>query len=149
MGPHSRILLASISFEKKDWVSLKGTIGCFLSHVSAWEQIAVLKSPYAIVLEDDVDISSLKALHAFTPPDDAEIVFLNDRMSPATSNSDIVKPSAMWESFERLNKQRVRCRRRWISFDPRRSGKVAESMRDRSVFRPCRWETSPLCGVRG
>lgn len=33
----------------------RGTIGCYLSHRSVWEQIAKSKNDYALILEDDAD----------------------------------------------------------------------------------------------
>jgi len=44
------------------WAEYKGTIGCFLSHVRAWEEVARLSEQYAVVLEDDVDIVALSQL---------------------------------------------------------------------------------------
>jgi GR25 family glycosyltransferase involved in LPS biosynthesis len=32
------------------WAEYKGTIGCFLSHVRAWEEVARLSEQYAVVL---------------------------------------------------------------------------------------------------
>ena len=64
-----------------EWSQRKGTIGCFLSHVEAWERVARLGRGFAVVMEDDVDIAELGRLHDVRIPDDGEIVFLNDRMS--------------------------------------------------------------------
>lgn len=65
-----------------NWKSKKGTIGCFLSHVAAWEVIASETKPICIVLEDDADVAALCKLEHLAIPDDAEIIFLNDRLSP-------------------------------------------------------------------
>jgi len=67
---------------EKRWAKNKGTIGCFLSHVKAWEEVARISSRFAIVLEDDINVSALKHLPSLDLPADADIVFINDRMSP-------------------------------------------------------------------
>jgi GR25 family glycosyltransferase involved in LPS biosynthesis len=63
------------------WSKNRGTIGCFLSHVRAWELLAGLGVPFGVILEDDVDISGLDALSSLALPDDFEIVFVHDRMA--------------------------------------------------------------------
>jgi GR25 family glycosyltransferase involved in LPS biosynthesis len=68
--------------QSRNWSAQKGAIGCFLSHVKAWENIAKLSDPYAIVLEDDAIVRRLSKLSELKIPADAEFVFLNDRTSP-------------------------------------------------------------------
>jgi capsular polysaccharide biosynthesis protein len=72
------------------WASHKGTIGCFLSHVRAWEQLAATNAAYGLILEDDVDISGLQALERLHLPADFECVFINDRMSPKFGGDGVV-----------------------------------------------------------
>ena len=57
----------------------KGTLGCFLSHVLAWETLLREELPAALVIEDDVHICRLDLLHGFQVPDGCDIVFCNDR----------------------------------------------------------------------
>lgn len=75
--------------DRPDWVGYKGTLGCHLSHVMAWERIAALDVP-AIVIEDDVNVSRLEALWEMTIPVNAELVFLNDRMAPPRESSEVL-----------------------------------------------------------
>ena len=80
----------------------KGTLGCFLSHVKAWELIAVINEPFAVVLEDDVEISRLGGLTTLEFPDDADIVFINNRMAPI-SNEKTPAAYPIWHSLIRLD----------------------------------------------
>ena len=86
-----------------EWSQQKGTIGCFLSHVAAWEQIARSSAPFSVVLEDDVDVSGLGAVRNWELPKDADIVFINDQMSSSdvASETPIISPFA--EALKRLN----------------------------------------------
>ena len=83
------------------WITMKGTIGCFLSHVSAWEKIARLDASYAVVVEDDVYVSDLDLLTAITIPSSAEIIFINDRMASVRGN--ISSPPTVVSILEGLN----------------------------------------------
>lgn len=65
----------------------KGTLGCFLSHVAAWEDVARLEADYAVVLEDDVELLDFSQLQALPVPGDAGIVFINERFSPQWNTS--------------------------------------------------------------
>lgn len=72
------------------WATYKGAIGCFLSHTRVWELLAEQTVPYAVVLEDDADITGLQALSSFNLPDDFDIIFINERMSPKVEGKIIV-----------------------------------------------------------
>lgn len=75
----------------RQWLnSMRGTIGCFLSHLSAWEKIANSPDEFGIVLEDDVTLRDLSFLRIMEIPPQAGVVFLNDRLSldPAGDGSD-------------------------------------------------------------
>jgi glycosyl transferase family 25/polysaccharide pyruvyl transferase len=81
----------------------KGTIGCFLSHVRAWEEVARLSEQYAVVLEDDVDIVALSQLPPFAIPVDADIIFLNDRMAASNHKIDALRVLPVWCGLEHLD----------------------------------------------
>jgi GR25 family glycosyltransferase involved in LPS biosynthesis len=66
----------------------KGTLGCFLSHVRAWETVAKMQGNFAVVLEDDVNIIDLDAIRGLRIPADAEFIFINERMSARWHNAD-------------------------------------------------------------
>ena len=66
----------------RSWAQQKGTIGCSLSHVAVWERVAAHEAPFSIVIEDDVDIGGLARLADYALPDDADLIFINDRMVP-------------------------------------------------------------------
>ena len=62
-----------------------GQIGCFLSHLSAWERIASGSEPFAVVIEDDVHVSNA------TP------VFLQDTSwIPADANIVRLESTGQW-----------------------------------------------------
>jgi GR25 family glycosyltransferase involved in LPS biosynthesis len=86
------------------WASHKGTMGCFLSHVKAWEAVATAASPFGVVLEDDVDVTALADLKDIDLPQDAEIIFLNDRMSPEEKHEGPAKVIPLWNALRKLDK---------------------------------------------
>lgn len=87
-----------------EWAARRGTIGCFLSHVSAWEYVARSHVTWAVILEDDADASRLLELSSTIVPPDADIIFINERMSPNIS-PDSVPPQylSMVSCLLRLN----------------------------------------------
>ncbi len=89
------------------WLPNKGALGCFLSHVRAWEIVAQLPVPFAMVLEDDSDISGLEEVWSLSIPADAEFIFLNDRMSGGWKD-DEVKVTEMLHSLVRKDLDRIR-----------------------------------------
>ncbi len=99
----TRIMCAALA-QNAVWSERRGTIGCFLSHVAAWEAVAKLADPYAIVLEDDVSIAGLAHCAALAIPDGAEIVFINDRMSPGRTAA-VAAPAVLplWHALQALD----------------------------------------------
>lgn len=73
----------ALSFDKA-WAVRRGEIGCFLSHVKAWECVASTESPFSVVLEDDCVPENLERLNSLAIPSDADLIFINDRMSPGS-----------------------------------------------------------------
>jgi exopolysaccharide biosynthesis predicted pyruvyltransferase EpsI len=63
-------------------VNNKGALGCFLSHVRVWERIAQSEAAFSLVLEDDVLCHDLDRLNNLLLPNDADLVFVNDRTQP-------------------------------------------------------------------
>jgi GR25 family glycosyltransferase involved in LPS biosynthesis len=57
----------------------KGAVGCFLSHVRAWELLANSGHKYALVIEDDANILDLSPVQPDFFPPDFDIIFSNDR----------------------------------------------------------------------
>lgn len=93
--------------ESPIWVKQKGAVGCTLSHVRAWEQIARLEVPFAVVVEDDAETSRLEALHRLTFPADMAFVFINDRMSAQWEETEL-RVTGIVESLLRKDIDRVR-----------------------------------------
>lgn len=62
----------------------KGTVGCYLSHIVAWERIAT-SGRTGLVLEDDAWLLAgvPASLASIGLPADFDIVFANERMSPS------------------------------------------------------------------
>ena len=63
------------------WANHPGEIGCFLSHVKAWEQVARMSNAYCIILEDDALCDNIARFNQIKMPSGADLIFLNDRMS--------------------------------------------------------------------
>jgi GR25 family glycosyltransferase involved in LPS biosynthesis len=57
----------------------KGTLGCFISHMMAWQKIAAHKQAFALVAEDSAVFSHIDLLRHIAIPADAELVFCNRR----------------------------------------------------------------------
>ena len=69
----------------------RGTLGCFLAHVAAWE--AVAEGPgWALVIEDDTRPHRLDRIYAADIPPDAELVFVNLGGSPLLPVADPERP---------------------------------------------------------
>lgn len=77
---------------------MKGTLGCFLSHVRAWEMCAQGKEPFVFIIEDDTffivppppSVASLRV-----PDNDFDICFVNTRTQNAAfrhSNLSLTEP---------------------------------------------------------
>jgi GR25 family glycosyltransferase involved in LPS biosynthesis len=66
----------------------RGTLGTFLSHVKAWEAVVETSEKLSIVLEDDAVLLSFDRLLRLEFPADADLVFLNDRMSPGSRHEN-------------------------------------------------------------
>jgi GR25 family glycosyltransferase involved in LPS biosynthesis len=101
--PLTALKLLSLSSE---WSKRRGEIGCFLSHVKAWEAIAMTSAPFCLVLEDDAVPLGLDRVAALTLPDDADLVFINDRMSPGSrysSTDQAVECRPLHDSLRVLN----------------------------------------------
>ncbi len=64
--------------------AMRGTLGCFLSHVSAWSTMLARGLTHCLVIEDDVEpLLSLPAgLGPLGLPRDVDICFVNDRLQP-------------------------------------------------------------------
>jgi len=92
--------------QEKNWARHKGTIGCFISHVKAWEEVARIGGRFAVVVEDDVDARGLKRLARLLLPADAEIVFLNDRMSPEEGDPEAPVALPIIHALRKLDAER-------------------------------------------
>ena len=68
---------------------MKGTLGCFLSHVAAWTWMLAEGLSHCLVVEDDVmPLLDLPArLGAFNLPAEFDLCFVNDRLQPALAHS--------------------------------------------------------------
>lgn len=69
----------------------RGTLGCFLAHVAAWE--AVAEGPgWSLIIEDDARPIRLDRLYATDIPPDAELVFVNLGGNPLLPVVDPARP---------------------------------------------------------
>ena len=80
----SRLPTAAVARLTGEAGAPRGTLGCFLSHVSAWQALLDRGAGHCLVLEDDViPLLDLPAgLGALPLPDGYDLCFVNDRMEP-------------------------------------------------------------------
>ena len=76
--PH---IIRSILAHNDGWASHKGEIGCFLSHIKAWETVAATTTPFSVILEDDAILCGMHRIISANLPEDFDLIFINDRMS--------------------------------------------------------------------
>jgi GR25 family glycosyltransferase involved in LPS biosynthesis len=72
--------IAELCYNKLEFV--RGIYGCFLGHREAWKVVAAGASDWGLVCEDDASFLGPipKSIKQFTLPENAEIVFCNQRM---------------------------------------------------------------------
>ena len=69
----------------------KGTLGCSLSHVSAWEAVVRSGAPCSLILEDDGELlDGIEKLQDLTLPTDIDLVYCNGRMVYQDSGTDLL-----------------------------------------------------------
>ncbi|MCJ2133982.1 glycosyltransferase family 25 protein [Methylobacterium sp. J-026] len=66
----------------------KGALGCMLSHIRVWEQIAKSNAPYALVLEDDAKNIALQNT-SWLRELNFDLIFCNDRMATNTGDKSL------------------------------------------------------------
>jgi GR25 family glycosyltransferase involved in LPS biosynthesis len=73
--------IAELCYNKLEFV--KGIYGCFLGHRQAWKAVAAGASEWGLVCEDDASFLGPipKSIEQFRLPENAEIVFCNQRMA--------------------------------------------------------------------
>lgn len=91
--------------QEERWVAERGTIACFLSHVRAWEMAAAFDGPFCVIVEDDVTVTGLSELHDIEVPEDADLIFLNDRMASG-ADGDGLTVLPLLRGLERLDRLR-------------------------------------------
>ena len=71
-------------------LGMRGTLGCFLSHVAAWRWMLAQGLSHCLVVEDDVmALLDLPAgLGALGLPAAFDVCFVNDRLQPALAGAD-------------------------------------------------------------
>jgi GR25 family glycosyltransferase involved in LPS biosynthesis len=67
-------------------VLAKGALGCFLTHVRAWDLVASRNLPLALVVEDDVELRHLSAFDPGIIPPNIDLLFANDRAEIPAQN---------------------------------------------------------------
>ncbi len=80
--------------------AMRGTLGCFLSHVSAWETMLARKLAHCLIIEDDVvPMLPLPAgLQALNLPAGFDLCFVNDRLQPRLAAAQVVQ-STGWQAL--------------------------------------------------
>lgn len=75
--------------------TMRGTLGCFLSHAAAWDSLAARGLRHLLVIEDDViPLVDLPArLGALGLPPGYDICFVNDRLEPRIDPDAATQPS--------------------------------------------------------
>ena len=90
----SRLPAAAIHRLRGD-PSMRGTLGCFLSHAAAWDSMAARGLRHLLVIEDDViPLADLPArLGPLGLPPGYDICFVNDRLEPRLDPDAASQPS--------------------------------------------------------
>ena len=86
----------------QEWATNRGTIGCFLSHASAWQMIVESDVDYGIVLEDDVETIKLQQFRSISLPPDADLIFINERMT-LNGEHDVITVVELIEILHRID----------------------------------------------
>ena len=60
-------------------VNAKGAVGCFLSHIRAWELLVAYQFPWAIVIEDDAVFRDWSGIPLLGFPEDFDLILANNR----------------------------------------------------------------------
>lgn len=77
-----------------------GTFGCFLSHVRAWETLIDAQMDSAIILEDDATLcGDLEQAGFEARASGAEVVFVNNRMTPPADVEEAMPGKEPWISL--------------------------------------------------
>lgn len=105
-GPSLSDNACNILTRSAAWVEFKGTIGCFMSHVKAWEEVAKLAENFAVVLEDDADAAALGQVSALAIPPGADLIFLNERVSPCEPGDAPPRVLPIWHALRRMDRQK-------------------------------------------
>ena len=81
-------------------VTMRGTLGCFLSHVSAWETMLARGLAHCLVIEDDVVpmLPLPPGLAAFALPEGYDLCFVNDRLQPRLPPEQVAR-SDRWQAL--------------------------------------------------
>jgi glycosyl transferase family 25 len=71
----------------------KGTLGCFLSHLHAWELFLKSNKDFALVVEDDFRpmVRFPSTIASFGLPDSFDICWMNERMDLSKPGSPVFK----------------------------------------------------------
>ena len=79
-----------------DGPSMRGTLGCFLSHAAAWDAMLARGLAHCLIIEDDVvpQLPLPPGLGALGLPDGFDLCFVNDRMQPVWPASRIAASAA-------------------------------------------------------
>jgi tetratricopeptide (TPR) repeat protein len=83
--------LAAARLTDKDGPDFKGTLGCFLAHVAAWERMLTLDLPHALITEDDAHLVLPLPANTATLdlPPDYDLCFVNRGLElPSTASAD-------------------------------------------------------------
>jgi FkbM family methyltransferase len=78
----------------------KGTLGCFISHLSVWHSIANAEAPFALVVEDNAGFENCELLDGFIPPPDFDLIFCNARTAYPDRDTDANDNSLRFRSLE-------------------------------------------------
>jgi GR25 family glycosyltransferase involved in LPS biosynthesis len=119
--------------DSQSWQLQKGALGCFLSHVKVWELAAKSVERFLVVLEDDANVEDLKKLRNLQLPDDFEIIFINERMSPKSCDFplDVI---SMGEALRHVNIDRAGFGTDGYLITPSGAAKLLEACKDDLYF---------------
>lgn len=76
-----------------------GNLGCFLSHVKAWEHVAN-GAEWSLIMEDDAVLFRPHLILEANIPVDADLIFVNERCDPSSRRRDTERASEVLPMIE-------------------------------------------------
>jgi GR25 family glycosyltransferase involved in LPS biosynthesis len=78
----------------------KGTLGCFMSHLNAWQMVAESDAPFSMVVEDSAIFSNCDLLETLQLPPGSHLVFCNRRTAYPVQDAGQAAAGVLFRSVD-------------------------------------------------